>query len=501
MSARERVLALDCGTHAVRVLAFDPATGDHQLLAEQDLALQHPGPQAVHIDPQMLAEAALATVRTAIDSCRRSGYSIAALGLTNMRETALTWSRDTGSPLAPGVMWMSQESAPIVRRWRAAGYDELIRDRTGLTNESFFFGSKLAWLLEQDDAVATAASTGDLAAGTVDAFLLHVLTGGSVHATDPSNASRTQLMDISSGSWSAELCDTLGIPAHCLPAITRSAERFGTTDPVACGASIPIAGVIADQQASLLGHGCEAVGQVKATLGTSGVVCAQLGEQRADGAGLLTSIAWHTPSGAIQYELEGSAFHCGYTNLWIDEHILGARGVTRGRDLGPAASPDDRIVLLPAFTGLGAPRWPVGQGAALVGLGMDTRPADIVRAGLESMAYQIHDLLRAVSDCIGPVSALSVDGGGARSDYVCSMLADLTGLVVSRPELTELTGAGAAIAALRGIGHTIEGGSLLEAGGVTRFEPGDADYAESGYHRWIDLVHRILDDSPTKDGP
>lgn len=497
----ERVLALDCGTHAVRVLAFDPATGDHRLLAERDLPLQHAGPHAVHIDPRTLADATLATVRTAIDSCAREGHTVTALSVTNMRETALTWSRSSGKPLAPGVMWMSQESRPVVERWRAAGYDRLIRERTGLTNDPFFFGSKLAWLLEQDDGVADAAATGDLAVGTVDSFLLHVLTDGAIHATDASNASRTQLMDIGSGSWSAELCETLGVPQHCLPAISPSATWFGTTDAAACGASVPIAGVIADQQASLLGHGCESAGQVKATLGTSGVVCAQLGRERADGAGLLTSISWHAPDGTIQYELEGSAFHCGYTNNWINDRIAGARDVPRDARLGPAPSAGDRVYLLPAFTGLGAPRWPSGRGAALIGLGMDTRPEDIVRAGLESMAYQIHDLLQAVIAHIGPVNALNVDGGGARSDYVCSMLADLTGLQVIRPGLCELTSAGAAIAGLRGINRASEGGSFVTAAGAARFEPGASHYAQDGYARWADLVHRVLEGTQEDSTP
>ncbi|MDH2442932.1 FGGY family carbohydrate kinase [Amnibacterium sp. CER49] len=490
------VLAVDCGTHAVRAIVFGPQGS--RVLAERPLPLDHGPRGAVHIDPDMLAQATVAVVRASLEQCRRGGEDVTALGLTNMRETLLAWSRSSGRALAPGIMWLSEESRPVVDRWRREGREDRIRALTGLANETFFFGSKLVHLLETSLEVATAAARGDLAVGTIDVFLLHVLTAGRVHATEPTNASRTQLLDIGTGAWSAELCDALGVPEHCLPAVLPSSGMFGVTDPDVTGASIPITGVLADQQASLLGHGCETPGAAKATLGTSGVVCVHLGDRRADADGLLTSLAWSAEQGPLQYELEGSAFSCGYTNSWVNDHVVGARDVPRDISIGRAASEDDRVLLVPSFAGLGAPRWPSGRGAVLAGLGMSSTPADVVRAGLEAMAFQIHDLMLAATDALGPVSTLSVDGGGSRSDYVCALLADLTGVPVVRQALSELTCAGVAMAAARGGEQEL---ALPDAAsGASRFEPGDPDYARRGYDRWSELVHQVLE-RPREESP
>jgi glycerol kinase len=344
------------------MLAFDVDNGEYTLCGEQDLPLAFPRPGWVEIDPEMLAAAAVRLVRDAVEWAGDVGKDIVALGLANMRETAFAWHRETGEALHDGVMWMSQQSLPVVQRWRDSGLDPVIRQQTGLANDAFFFGSKVAWLLEKSPAVQAAAESGALAVGTVDSWLVHGLTAGAVHRTDVSNASRTQVLNLYSGVWDGQLCDALGIPVGCLPEVMPSMATFGVTDAALCGTDIPITGVIADQQASLLGHGCEERGAAKATFGTSGVVALNNGADVALRPGMVTSIGWSDGRNPLVYEIEGSAFHSGYTMTWLSERT----GVRLGPDFQvdrSRAPAQDRVYVLPSFTALGAPRWPARRGA------------------------------------------------------------------------------------------------------------------------------------------
>lgn len=489
----DTVLAVDCGTHAVRTIAFKVDTGAHHLCASEDLPLSFPQPGWVEIDPELVVSATARVLRAGIDWAAQQGDGVVAVGLTNMRETAFAWRRSTGQPVHPGIMWMSQQSDPIVDEWKAAGLEDLIRSRTGLVNHSFFFGSKVAWLLRNDARARQLAEEGDLAVGTLDSWLLYRLTGGAVHATDVSNASRYQLMGLADLAWDDELCEALGIPRGCLPEIRPSEGHFGVTDATLCGQEVPITGVVADQQASLLGHGCEDPGDVKVTFGTSGVVALNVGSETPLSTGLLTSVAWTDRAGRTTYEMEGSAFHSGYTLQWLIQRFGAA--VLAADGMGPSAlAPDERVYLLPSFTTLGAPRWTPRSGAVITGLGMDTQTADIMRAGVEAMAFQAYDLFAAMDDGRdGSASDVAVDGGGATNDYLCQMLADLLARDVVRPALQDITSAGAAKAALAGAGHAPDRWFGQDRGSIDRFEPGTgASYAREGYQRWVDLVETVL---------
>jgi glycerol kinase len=486
------VLALDCGSHAVRAIAFEVETGVSTTCATEDIPLSFPRAGWVEVDPEVVASASVRVVRTTLEWAADRGHEVLALGVANMRETAFAWQRSEPAALYPGVMWMSQQSEPVVERWREQGLDPLIRERTGLSNDAFFFGSKVAWLLEHDPQVARAAESGDLAVGTVDAWLVHRLTGGREHRTDTSNGSRYQLMSLRDLSWDAQLCDALGVPMGCLPELTPTMAHYGVTDATVCGQEIPITGVVADQQGSLLGHGCEDVGGMKATFGTSGVVSLNTGGDTSLYDGMVTSVAWTTEGGEVQYEVEGSAFHSGYTMGWLSERT--GHPIDWGRPVTPTEVPaEDRVYVLPSFSVMGAPRWPRGRGAVITGLAMDTSTRDLMRAGLEAMAFQAHDLFVAMDDAAHKADEVNVDGGGAANDYLCQLLADLLERDVVRPQTTELTSVGAAKAALRGAGHEVEPYFGQDRSAAVRFRPLERNqYAKDGYERWVDLVEMIL---------
>ena len=485
------VIAADCGTTSVRSLAFDVDTGRHQVCSSEPVSLAHPRPGWVEIDPEEIAQATIRAVRAAFEWVGGQGGEVLALGLTNMRESAFTWHRSTGKPVYDGVMWMSQQSEPIVEKWRAAGLEDLIRSRTGLGNHSFFFGSKLAWLLDTHPEARTLAEQGDLAAGTLESWLLYRLTGGAVHATDVSNASRYQVMDLKTRTWDDELCDRLGIPRSTLPEIRPSEYHFGTTDADVCGFAVPVTGILADQQASLYGHGCEDRGDVKATFGTSGVVALNTGPDAVLADGLIACVGWEDSDGENCYEIEGSAFHSGYTVGWLRERFGNAIPET-ARDRS-AREPQDRVYILPSFSEMGAPRWPSRRGAVITGLGMDTTPEEITEAAVEAMAFQAYDLFAAMGDVGSGTTEVAVDGGGAANDVLCQLLADLFGCDVVRPDITELTSAGAAKAALRGVGEPADRYFGQDRSRAQRIRPGeDVSYAQGGYQEWVRLIETVL---------
>lgn len=486
------VIALDCGSHAVRTIAFDTDTGRSYDVASEDIPLSFPQPGWVEVDPEVVAASAIRVVRSALDWAADNNRKVVALGIANMRETAFAWSKSRQQPLYPGVMWMSQQSQPVVERWRAGGLDPLIRSRTGLGNDAFFFGSKIAWLLENVPRVQAAAEEGDLAIGMVDSWLINRLTGGQVHRTDVSNASRAQLLDLVSGQWDSELGSALGVPMESLPEVTPTMAYYGVTHAAVCGQEIPITGVIADQQASLLGHGCEQRGSAKATFGTSGVVTMNTGHEVPLRDGLVTSIGWSDGQSPTVYQIEGSAFHSGYTMGWISERT--GHPIRFDLDLEPPnVAALSRVYVLPSFSVMGAPRWPKGRGAAITGLAMDTSTTEIMRAGFEAMAFQAYDLFAAIGSAADDTPEVNVDGGGASNDYLCRLLADLLGREVVRPNIRELTSVGAAKAALRGLGEKPEQYWAQDRSAAQRFAPRAGNsYASDGYDRWVELINAIL---------
>lgn len=491
MSARPVVIALDCGTHAARTLAFDVETGAYTTCAEAPIPLLFPHSGWVEIDPDVLARAAISVTAAAFGWARERGHEVLALGLANMRETAFSWRPSTGLPVHDGIMWMSQQSQPTVDRWRSEGLDPTIRERTGLSNDAFFFGSKVAWLLEHDPVATAAAADGDLAVGTPESWLLYRLSGGRTHRTDVANASRTQVLDLRSREWDPLLCATLGVPRSALPEVTPTAGDFGRTDAAVCGLAVPITGVIADQQAALLGHGCEQRGDAKTTFGTSGVVMVNLGPEVQLRDGLVTSVAWNSGAGDVAYEIEGSAFHSGYSLGWLDERFGRNEGFAQ-RMSASGLSAKERVYLLPSFSVLGAPRWPAGRGAVMTGLAMDSQPDDLRRAAVEAMAFHAYDNFAALGDLGAATREMNVDGGGATNDFLCQLLADLLGCDVVRPKCRELTSVGAAKAALRGLGCEVDPWFGQQRDAADRFLPSGSTYAREGYDHWVDLVDRIL---------
>lgn len=482
----DHVIALDCGTHAIRAVAFEIETGQVTECAIADIALQFPQPGWVELDPDELGRLALSVVREALSWARERNHRIRALAITNMRETAFAWDRETGQALAPAVMWMSMQSEPVVERWRNQGLEPFLRERTGLTNDSFFFGSKLTWLLENVPAVAQAQREGRLAVGTVDSWLIHVLTAGREHRTDTSNGSRTQLMNLQTRQWDPELADMVGVRIEALPTLTDSSGNFGLTDGALCGMEIPIIGVMADQQASLLGHGGEEPGSLKATFGTSGVVCANTGDQAVLVDGMVTSVGW-TGIGEPCFETEGSAFHSGYTLVWLREKF--GLELDTSVDLEQAADDvSDRVFILPSFTRMGAPRWPATKGAVISGLGMDTTGEDVLRAGVEAMVFQIYDMIVALGTSVHSAGSISVDGGGSKNNYLCQMLANLSDRRVFRSRMHELTSAGVAKAALAGLGLPVPRYFGQDPDQIDTFDPVESSYAREGYEHWAALV-------------
>lgn len=474
----------------MRLTAYPEGGGAPRALGSKDVTWLYPQPGFVEVDARELAEIAVGLVRRGVETLGDDGHEIVSLGITNMRETAVAWRADSGVPVHSAIHWMSGQSQPQVDRWEEDGVGDLIRDLTGTANESFFFGSKVRWLLENKPEIVRQADAGNLLVGTVECWLVYALTGGAVHATDVSNASRYQLMNLRTLRFDDQLVSALKIPPHALPDIRRTDGFFGETDPATLGASIPITGVIADQQASLFGHQATSPGDVKATFGTSGVVCMNLGDEVQIEKGLVTSVAWSGKGeDTAVYEIEASAFHSGSTITWLSNFLTLADPWSLEL-LASSVPVALRPCVVPAFTQLGAPRWPRRTGGAVTGLQLDTAPIDVMRAAVETMAFQAYDTLRFL-DRSPPL--ISVDGGGAVSNYLCQTLANLTGVFVSRPTNQELTSVGAARMALAGAG---ENGESWFPGGIGErqvFEPvNDRGYAREGYEHWSDVVDRVL---------
>lgn len=491
MAPGSQIVAIDCGTQSVRCLIVDVETGAHRVGASEPIILARSGIDAIEVDPLHLVQATVRVLRATLALCRQTPISLA---ITNMRETAIAWSRETGQPVHDGIMWMSQQSQTIVQRWDRDGLSPLIRERTGLSNHTFFFGSKIAWLLDANPDLERQAQAGKIAVGTVDAWLLYVLSGGRTHATDVSNASRYQLLNLRTLQWDPDLSDALRIPIAALPLVKPTSADFGFTDARFTGVRIPITGMIGDQQASLLGHDCVQIGDAKATFGTSCVVGVNLGRRPAEAAGLVTSVAWADNETEAVYEMEGSAFHSGFTMTWLTR-VLSLPSAAQDQVTRSAMPPNRRVTVVPSFTEMGAPTWLKGNGASISGLTMDTAPADILRAGIESMAYQAFELVSAAPLVTNQDRALSVDGGAANNDYLCQTMADLTGRVVMRPPSCELTGFGAARAAAATLGIDIPTvATTADRSRISdRFIPSeDTAYAAEGFAHWQETVRKHL---------
>jgi glycerol kinase len=435
------LLALDQGTSSSRSIVFD-TQGRICALAQRELTQHYPQPGWVEHDADEIWRSQLATAQEAIARAGVSAREIAAIGITNQRETTVLWNRRTGVPLHRAIVWQDRRTEPLCAQLRAQGLGDTVRAATGLVIDPYFSGTKLRWLLDQLPGARAAADNGELAFGTVDSWLLWQLTEGRVHATDVSNASRTLLFDIRSNRWSGELLQALQVPESVLPAVLPSSHVFGET--TLFGAAIPIAGMAGDQQAALYGQACFKAGMAKNTYGTGCFMLMHTGGQLESSAhGLITTAAAQTTA-APQYALEGSVFVAGAVVQWLRDG-LGAISSSSDIESLAASVPDSGGVLfVPAFTGLGAPYWDANARGTIVGLSRGSSVAHIARAALESIAFQSAALLQAMAEDAQPIAELRVDGGASVNDLLMQFQADLLGLPVVRPRVTETTALGAA---------------------------------------------------------
>jgi glycerol kinase len=487
-----RVLTIDAGTTGITALVLDEA-GTVRGRGYQEFPQHFPRPGWVEHDLDEIWDATLEAVIQALSRGAATAEQLAAIGITNQRETAALWHRASLRPVAAAIVWQDRRTAGHCDRLREDGHAERIRARSGLVIDAYFSGTKVAWLLDHTDGARQAAEAGELAFGTIDAWLIAKLTAGQVHATEPSNASRTMLYDIHKGAWSEELCALLDVPTGVLPEVRPSSGDFGTTDPeVFLGSAVPIAGVAGDQQAALFGQGCWQPGMSKNTYGTGSFVLLNTGSEPAASEALLTTVAWDLGEG-LTYALEGSIFVTGAAIQWLRD---GLGLIADAAETGPLAAsvPDTAdVYLVPAFAGLGAPHWDPYARGAIVGLTRGTSRAHLLRAAVEAMAFQTRDVVEVMEADSGVALAeLRVDGGASVMDLLCQFQADLLGVPVLRPTVQETTALGAAY--LAGLGAGVWG-SVDELRAVweldRRFDPVMTTVdADSRQARWREAVER-----------
>ena len=446
------VLSLDQGTTSSRAILFD-VSGSVVAVAQKEFAQIFPEPGWVEHDPNEIWASQIEVTADVISQV--PGAKIVAIGITNQRETTVLWDRETGEPIANAIVWQDRRTASFCEELRAAGFEDLIRERTGLVIDPYFSGTKIRWLLDNVDGARSRAESGQLAFGTVDTWLVWKLTGGRHHVTDPSNASRTLLLDIHRAAWDDELLQILGVPRVILPDVRSSSEVYGeTVDRLGIPAGIPIAGIAGDQQASLFGQRCMRPGMSKNTYGTGSFVVLNTGSEvvKSD-RGLLSTIAWQTGDEPRTYALEGSIFITGAAIQWLRDGL----GIIRSADAveGLAGSVPDSggVVFVPAFTGLGTPHWDPYARGTIVGLTRGSTSAHIARAALEAIAFQCAEVLEAMEQDSGIVlEELRVDGGASRNDLLMQIQADLAGIPVVRTSVAETTALGAAYLAGLAVG-------------------------------------------------
>jgi glycerol kinase len=442
------LLALDQGTSSSRSIVFD-VQGRIVAMAQQELPQIFPQPGWVEHDPMVIWQDQLATARQALAKAGLQARDIHAIGITNQRETTVLWNRRTGLPVHHAIVWQDRRAESTCAALRADDRAALIQQKTGLLIDAYFSGSKLKWLLDNVPGARQQAERGELAFGTIDSWLLWQLTGGAVHATDVSNASRTMLFNVHSNTWDAELMALLDIPASLMPAVQPSSAQYGQTVPELLGSAVPIGGVAGDQQSALFGQACFSAGMAKNTYGTGCFMLMHAGSTfQTSHNGLLTTSAAQT-SAKPQFALEGSVFVGGAVVQWLRDGLGAIRSSSEVEALAQSVPDAGGVMLVPAFTGLGAPYWQPDARGSITGLTRGSTLAHIARAALESIAYQSAALLLAMSrDAVAagaaPVTELRVDGGASVNDLLMQFQADLLGIAVVRPAVTETTALGAA---------------------------------------------------------
>lgn len=439
------ILAIDQGTTSSRSILFD---GNLRVVAtaQEEFSQHYPASGWVEHEPSDLWSTVAGTARAVIEKAGISATDIAAIGITNQRETTLIWDRATGEPIHKAIVWQDRRTADTCDALKSAGLEPMITARTGLLLDPYFSATKIKWLLDHVPSARARAEAGELAFGTVDTFLIWTLTGGKVHATDATNAARTLIYNIAKGEWDAEICGLLDIPMSMLPEVKDCAADFGSTRADLFGREIPILGVAGDQQAATIGQACFQPGMMKSTYGTGCFALLNTGADMVPSTNrLLTTIAYRL-NGQTTYALEGSIFIAGAVVQWLRDGLKIIREARETQPLADAADPTQDVVLVPAFTGLGAPYWRPDCRGAVYGLTRNSGSAELARAALESVGYQTRDLLEAMRSDWGAAAdgILRVDGGMTASDWAMQFLSDILGAPVDRPVVTETTALGAA---------------------------------------------------------
>ena len=487
------VMALDAGTTSVRAILFD-RTGMPRSIAVSEITQYFPKDGWVEQDGMEIWSAALSTMVEAMAKVGAACEDVAAIGITNQRETALLWDRKTGFPISRAIVWQCRRTTDRCLTLKEEGREAMIREKTGLLLDPYFSATKVEWMLDHVPDARLRAEGGDLCFGTVDSFLIWKLTGGRRHVTDVSNAARTMLFDIRGLCWDRELLDLFRIPAAILPEICPSSGRIAVTDPTVLGGSIPISGVAGDQQAALFGQGCFEKGSVKNTYGTGGFLLMNTGDVPTfSKEGLLTTVAWQR-EGKTTYALEGSVFICGAAIQWLRDGMKILESAKDSEYMARKVPSSDGLFVVPAFSGLGAPYWDPYARGIILGITRATNKYHLIRATLESMAYQTADLLGAMEkETASPVRCLRVDGGASENGLLLSFQADILGIPVERPLCVESTARGAAFLAglAEGFWQDAEISELVKESAV--FSPKESEeWRLSHMAEWQRAVERCM---------
>jgi glycerol kinase len=503
--ARDHLLAIDQGTTSTRAVVYD-ARLRPVAQAQAEVPPSYPREGWVEHDPAALVGSVGPLVTQALAGAGLGADRVAAVGLTNQRETTVVWDRSTGRAVGPAIVWQDRRTADFCERHRDRR--AWVADRTGLVLDPYFSATKIAWLLDQTPGARQRAESGGLAAGTVDTLLLWHLTGGARHVTDVTNASRTLLMDLRTLRWADDLCDFFVVPAGILPEILPSAAEFGRTRGLGyLPDGLPVTGVAGDQQASLVGQGCLESGQAKCTYGTGAFLLAHTGDRPVPSTrGLVTTLAATLGGGPPQYALEGSVFVAGAAVQWFRDGLKAIGAAPEINELYHQGDPDSGVLFVPALTGLGAPHWEPAARGTIFGLTRATGVADLARATIEGVAFQVADLIDAINaDLDRPLEALRVDGGMARSDPFLQFQADLLGLTLQRSPQPESTALGAALLAGLGAGlwpDPAAAASLLESGRQSFPPRRDPSWRSAAHRRWQHAVATVRRHyRPERDAP
>lgn len=491
--SKKFILALDQGTTSSRAILFDH-DGNIVATAQQEFTQYYPQPGWVEHDANEIWGSQLSVAQQVLQAQQVQAQDVAAVGITNQRETTIVWDRATGEPIHPAIVWQDRRTSQFCDELKAEGFDQTILQQTGLVTDAYFSGTKLKWILDHVEGARARAERGELAFGTVDCFLAWRLSGGQLHLTDVSNACRTMLFDIHRAEWSSDILERLNIPPQVLPQVMPSSMVYGETASEWFGGHIPLAGIAGDQQAATFGQAAFHQGMAKNTYGTGSFLLMNTGSQAVTSRNkLLTTIAWQLQDAPVQYALEGSIFITGAAVQWLRDELQLIRDAQETEALATSVADSGGVMVVPAFAGLGAPYWDQYARGTIVGLTRGSGRAHIVRATLESMAFQTRDVVEAMlADGDFGLKALRVDGGAVRNNFTMQFQADILGVPVERPAVTETTALGAAYLAGLAVGFWQSQSEIATQWKLERaFEPTmSADQRETLYAQWKRAVER-----------